>query len=57
MEMKQLYRVCDGVDVRDDCFDLEKKTILHREGVVLARDGFEGLVMRKNYTSQAHWKA
>lgn len=55
MEAKQLYHVCDGQHVTDNCFHMETKSIMPKGGIG-ARDEFASMVPQKNYTSQAHWK-
>ncbi|USW57231.1 hypothetical protein Slin15195_G105500 [Septoria linicola] len=56
MQEKQLYQLCDGEDVKDNCFDLEARTIVPRAGVA-ARDEVAATIPKKKYTSQSHWRA
>ncbi|KAG6086118.1 hypothetical protein E4U31_005838 [Claviceps sp. LM219 group G6] len=56
MEHKQLYPVCDGKQYKDNCFDMNGKSIIPKEGIA-SRDELAILVPRKNYTSEAHWES
>ncbi|EGP88255.1 uncharacterized protein MYCGRDRAFT_92790 [Zymoseptoria tritici IPO323] len=55
MEEKQLYQICDEEHVKDNCFDMETKSIKPKDGIG-ARAEFAAAVPQKNYTSQAYWK-
>ncbi|CAK3917564.1 Hypothetical predicted protein [Lecanosticta acicola] len=56
METKQLYQLCNGKDLKEDCFDMNSKTIVPKCGVN-ARDEVGSNIPVKAYTSEAHWQA